>query len=229
MGYSEISYEDIQTGKVVLQTGDIILFSGRALLSMFIRCFTGSPLSHAGIVAFHPHFPGIPFLIESVISRDSFHNYLRKGFQNGVRAVELLSRIKSYDGSVFLRTLENKSGDQEWIKDEKKRINDEIWNHIDLIRTCGYDHSFYSIEIAIDQNCVSFVKPGVPERFHCSSLVAYLLKKIDIIPPFVHETQYIPDTFMEEDATIGCINGWKYSEMFRINMPINRDIERTNL
>ncbi len=77
-----------------LQTGDIVLFSGRGLFSLLIRAITRSRWSHVGMVL--KRVNGELYILESD------YNKVHKG----VQISHLGRRIKQYKGKVCIRQLE---------------------------------------------------------------------------------------------------------------------------
>lgn len=87
-----------------LQTGDIILFSGRTFAARLVQCFTGSYWSHVGIVVRLPEYGDTPLLWEA--TRASKLADIRHGeILDGVQLVPLATKIASYSGEVFVRRL----------------------------------------------------------------------------------------------------------------------------
>lgn len=89
------SYADIRDQ---IQTGDVIAYGGKGLLSGGIKGATNSPVSHVGIAlrteiisSAQEHAGKVLFTIEST-SLDGFH---------GVVVSQLSLRIKQYDGDVW--------------------------------------------------------------------------------------------------------------------------------
>jgi len=102
MIYSKLRHE--------LKTGDVILFSGRGVVSAAIKLFTRSRYSHVGMVIRIEEWD-IVLVMESTTLTDVAD--VDEGIpRRGVQIVPLSTRIHQYDGSV-------------WIAPIKRRLNDE--------------------------------------------------------------------------------------------------------
>lgn len=82
---------------VTLNSGDILAFGGRGLVSKVIRAWTCSRISHVGIVC---ERAGVPLLWESTTLSD-LPCMLCGRFTRGVQAVIPSERIARYDGHVW--------------------------------------------------------------------------------------------------------------------------------
>jgi hypothetical protein len=94
-----------------LETGDLILFSGKkSIFSSIIKYFTNSKWSHVGIVLKNPTYINKDFKglylwesggLESEIDvEDSCHKL-------GVQIIDLKKKIENYEGTVVIRKLNN--------------------------------------------------------------------------------------------------------------------------
>ena len=102
-----------------LQTGDLVLFSGETLFSLFIRIFTVSPYSHIGIVMIEEDVR----LWESAKRAIKDHKGKLKA---GVRLTTLSDRIAGYEGEVFIRQLNKKL--EANAQTELRKIREELKN-----------------------------------------------------------------------------------------------------
>jgi hypothetical protein len=88
-----------------LQTGDIVLFSGKGPISAGIKWFTHSTWSHVGLVIRLPMFDSV-LLWESTTLSDLVD--LDSGvLRQGVQLVSLSDRLARYDGPVRIRRLQH--------------------------------------------------------------------------------------------------------------------------
>lgn len=86
-----------------LETGDIVLFSGRSLSARLVQGATGSYWSHVGLVLRLPGWSG-PLLWES--TRASRVADIRRGVPlDGVQLVSLAGKVAAYPGEVAARRL----------------------------------------------------------------------------------------------------------------------------
>ena len=95
-----VKYETIRSK---LQTGDLVLFSGKGGLSTGIKWFTESQWSHLGMVVRPPDFDVVLMWEASPITdiRDIETGKVHKG----VRLVALSERLQSYEGEISIRRL----------------------------------------------------------------------------------------------------------------------------
>jgi hypothetical protein len=93
-------YADIRED---LNTGDIVLFSGKGLISNVIKRFTGSPWSHVGMVICSPEW-NMKLLWEST-TLSKLKDITSGEARQGVQLVPLSERIKTYEGEVGIRKL----------------------------------------------------------------------------------------------------------------------------
>ncbi len=86
-----------------MQTGDILLFSGRSLISQLIRIFTRSRWSHIGIVVRDASTDEL-FLWEAT-SNNTVEDVEYGHIPRGVQLVRLEEKLRSYDGVAAVRLL----------------------------------------------------------------------------------------------------------------------------
>ncbi|HAJ43214.1 MAG TPA: hypothetical protein DCM00_11255, partial [Alcanivorax sp.] len=84
-----------------LETGDVLLFSGRGPVSAVIRVFTRSPWSHIGLVVRLPGYPE-PLVLEAAGGGDSADLHLGRPVA-GVTLVPLARKLANYAGDVAVR------------------------------------------------------------------------------------------------------------------------------
>ena len=86
-----------------LQTGDLVLFSGKGGISTGIKWFTSSRWSHLGMVVRPLDFDVVLLWEASPIT--DIKDIESGKFHKGVRLVALSERIQSYDGEISIRRL----------------------------------------------------------------------------------------------------------------------------
>ncbi|MCH2558179.1 MAG: hypothetical protein MK005_12860 [Alcanivorax sp.] len=84
-----------------LQTGDLLLFAGRGLVSATIRLFTRSRWSHIAMIV---RLPGDdrPLVLEAMGSSESADLHLGRPV-NGVALVPLADKLRDYPGEIVVR------------------------------------------------------------------------------------------------------------------------------
>ena len=180
-------YNDIRSD---LKTGDVILFSGRGLISWGIRKFTKSPYSHIGMVV---RIDGWDLLmcwesttLSDVADIDSGKNV------NGVQIVPLSERVNRFKGRVVYRRLIHPVIESDMIKlmALRKTLIGRPYekNKWDLIRSAL--SPFGMVE---DLSSI-----------FCSELVAYSKQTLGILPtpshiPFIPPADaYVPADWGEK-------------------------------
>ncbi len=96
-----MKYSEIRNS---LQTGDIVLFSGKSRISNIIKWFTKSPWSHVGMVIRSTEWD-MRLLWEST-TLSKLKDIQSGVARQGVQLVPLSERIKTYDGRIGIRKLE---------------------------------------------------------------------------------------------------------------------------
>ncbi len=93
-----------------LQTGDIVLFSGKGMVSEGIKRFTFSKWSHVGMVIYSKEFETVLLWESTTLSniKDIDSGEHRKG----VQIVPLSQRIASYNGEIAIRKLDVERTDE---------------------------------------------------------------------------------------------------------------------
>ena len=133
-----MSYEDVRSA---IETGDIVLFSGTGGISHGIKLVTNSRWSHVGMVLRLPASRAV-FLWESTTLsnlRDAVDGRAKKG----VQLVLLSERLRTYDGAVSLRHLQDHAVSEE-AYGRLMRLREEVRNRpyeqdrIELVRS-AYD------------------------------------------------------------------------------------------
>ncbi len=86
-----------------LKTGDMVLFSGKGIVSNFIKVFTSSPYSHVGMVVKIHEWDMVLLWESTTLSKIKD---IRSGtVRQGVQLVPLSERVKSYQGTMGVRFL----------------------------------------------------------------------------------------------------------------------------
>ena len=96
-----MKYSDIRDS---LNTGDLVLFSGKGRISGLIRWFTKSKWSHIGMVIKSIDLDALLLWESTTLSKiKDIHSLTAT---HGVQLVALSERVNSYDGAIGIRKLE---------------------------------------------------------------------------------------------------------------------------
>lgn len=176
-----------ETIRKKLNTGDIILFSGKGAISHGIKLFTLSKWSHVGMVLKLPDTDTV-FLWESTII-SNLADAIDGTKKKGVQLVLLSDRIKTYKGEASVRHLKGVTIDKnkyqtlmEFRKDVRNRPYEK--NEIELIKS-AYDGPWGHNEEDLSS-------------LFCSELVAEAYQRIGLLPKDIPSNEYTPKDFTSE-------------------------------
>lgn len=163
-------------------TGDIILFQGEySLLSYFIEFFTESKWSHIGIVLKDPTY--IDPKLKGLYLWNCGYEDIRESENNenilGVQIIPLMEIIEIYTGHVYHRRF-TKNIDINAIKNIHKKLHHDPYN----IHPNDLMHLLLHKPIN-----------HTPNRFVCSTFVAFVLQKLNILTFEPNWCSYIPKDF----------------------------------
>lgn len=162
-------------------TGDLVLFSGRGLVSGTIRVFTGSRWSHVGLVVRGER--GELLMLEATNTDEAPDIALGRAVR-GVQVVRLDEKLANYDGVVALRRLE---------LDERPPGMDEAIREIaTLWRYRGYKD--FTVTLVLDLLSANR-RPHRVHRVFCSELVAEVYKRLGIVCRSVRSSRCVPGDF----------------------------------
>lgn len=165
--------------------GDLVLFSGKGLVSGTIRLFTRSRWSHVGMVVRDPH-GGEALLLESTSTDESADISLGRPVR-GVQVVRLAEKLAAYDGTIVLRKLE--------LDVRPPGFDAELQEIADLWRYRGYKS--FTATLALDMLSVNR-RPQRVHRVFCSELVAEVYKRLGIMCRSVRSSRCVPGDFGRE-------------------------------
>lgn len=194
-----------------LQTGDIILFSGRKnyFINWAIEYFTSSKYSHVGVIIkdppFNPSLKGIYILesTETPLIKDSEDGKYKLGV-----GLKLLSdKLKNYDGRVFIRKLHIERNASFY-----ERIN-KVHN---IVHNKPYD---LKLEDWLDAKFrAEFGDVHKKNTFICSALVSFFLVGIEAISKDTPWTVLRP-------SDLGTDSKKRYNLTFINHCTLDREIE----
>ncbi len=87
-----------------LNTGDIVLFSGRGFVSTAIKCISCSKWSHVGMVVKSAELGAVLLWETTTLSKIKDINF--DDVRQGVQLVPLSERIRQYEGEIAVRKLQ---------------------------------------------------------------------------------------------------------------------------
>ena len=178
-----VNYNDIREE---LDTGDIVLFSGKGGISAGIKWFTNSKWSHVGMVVRLPEWD-IVLLWESTTLSDISDITTGEETQ-GVQLVPLSERLSKYTGDACIRKLSINVTSE--MKNALSKLREELKgrpyekNKIELIKA-AYDGFFGENE----ENLSSLF---------CSELVAEAYQRMGLIREDVKSNEFTPKDFSSD-------------------------------
>lgn len=173
-----------------LQTGDLVLFSGRTFAARLVRCFTGSYWSHVGIVVCLPEYGNVPFLWEA--TRASKVADIHRGeIFDGVQLVPLAEKLASYPGEAVVRHLVGAETPQWRYRRIKPLVRQ--W------RARPYCNFVMKQLLAWwrGHDAVAWQSGGF-----CSEFVAEVYKHLRLLPPGKRSIDYVPRDFSPESRLL---------------------------
>lgn len=171
----------LSTSVSSLQTGDVLLFSGKGLSSQVIRWFTGNHWTHVGVVVRLDDI-GEPLLLESNLTPESVDLFSGKPL-SGISLVQIERKLADYQGDIVIRRRQGEPLTP-WQKRLLRRLVKRLYRR-------PYRH--YLWRQVIDH------LPGVRRRDYsamfCSELVAELYRRLGWLPQDVRCGGFVPGHF----------------------------------
>ncbi len=179
-----VIYENVREE---LDTGDIVLFSGKGGISEWIKGFTRSKWSHVGMVIKDKAWDMVLLWESTTLSNIDDLETGRK--KKGVQLVALSERIDNYTGEVSVRRLITEKTPQmvEALKDLRNEIKERSYEEsmIELIKS-AYDGP-------LGQNTQDL------SSLFCSELVAEAYMRMGLLPVgTLPSNEYTPKDFSSE-------------------------------
>lgn len=169
-----------------IDTGDIILFSGKGVVSGAIKRFSMSKWSHVGMALRLPEYDFL-LLWESTMISDIKDFHTGRPVQ-GVRLVMLSEYVKKYDVDVAVRHLsvERTAKMLEGLMRFRKKVRGRPYEEdmVELIKA-AYDGPF-------GQNVEDF------SSIFCSELIAETYQKMGLLSGKIPANEYTPGDFASD-------------------------------
>lgn len=183
-----------------LKTGDVVLFSGKGLISKGIQWITGSKWSHIGIVLRLDDLDQVVLWESTTLSKTK--DLISGKLVSGVQLVSLSRRLASYKGDVAVRTL----GGYTWLPEADKVLADVRKE----FEGRPYELSKWElVKSAMDLFCHN--KEDTSSLF-CSELVAEVYQRLHLLSEYKPSNEYTPADF-GYDADLKLQIGWLSPEI----------------
>jgi len=175
------TYADIRD---TIDTGDIILFSGKGGISDCIKLFSGSKWSHIGLVVKSVELDFIMLWESTTLC--NLQDVEDGVCKNGVQTVALSDRINTYDGDIAVRkflgckTPAMLAALKQFREESKNKPYEQ--NKVELIQSLLDGHLF-------KENTEDL------SSFFCSELVAEALQRMGILSDKLPSNEFIPRDF----------------------------------
>lgn len=192
-----MSYEKVRDD---LETGDIVLFSGKGLFSSIIKLVGCTKWSHVGIVIKFADLDLI--LVWESTSLSKVKDAIDGVCKSGVQTVLLSERIDSYKGDISVRHLHGTIpiGAIRNLKDLRARLKNKPYEK-DLSELAGSALDFGPFDIENEDFSSVF----------CSELVAEALQTMKVITESLPANEFVPKDFSEGGAAEKYLmNGYTY-------------------
>ena len=172
----------------MLQTGDVLLFSGNGLSSDVIRWFTGSSWTHVGMIVRLDDVDE-PLLLESNRGSESIDLFSGEALA-GVSLVPLARKLMDYDGDIVLRRRDGNP-----LCQRQRRLVRRL-----VRRLYRRPYRNYLWRQVID------VLPGHRRRDYsamfCSELVAELYRRLGWLPQEIRTGRLFPGHFADDSLPL---------------------------
>lgn len=170
-----------------LNTGDIVLFSGKGGLSAGIKWATLSRWSHVGMIVNLPEYDFVTIWESTTLS--SLVDLDTQVPRKGVQLVPLSARVNDYDGDIAVRQLEEVSfaeGDVKRLMELRRRLSGKPYEKdtIELIKA-AYEGPF-------GRNSEDLTS------LFCSELVAEAYQCLGLLSDKKPSNEYVPADFSEK-------------------------------
>ncbi len=170
-----------------LQTGDVVLFSGKGGISAGIKWATASRWSHVGMVLCMPEYDFVALWESTTLS--GLTDLDTKEPRKGVQLVPLSARLASYDGEVAVRQLTGvtlSGEDMQELMSLRREVSGRPYeaSEMELIRA-AYDGPF-------GRN-----KEDLSSLF-CSELVAEAYQRMGLLSGKKASNEYTPADFSQK-------------------------------
>lgn len=172
-----------------LETGDVLLFSGRGPVSAVIRVFTRSPWSHIGLVVRLPGYPE-PLVLEAAGGGDSADLHLGRPVA-GVTLVPLAHKLDNYAGDVAVR---RRLGPP--LSDARQRLARRL-----VARLLHRPYKNY-LWCNVRDLLTGFTRPPDRRGWFCSELVAEFYRRLGWLPRDVRVSGFVPGHFGSTRMTL---------------------------
>jgi hypothetical protein len=178
----------LSTSVSSLQTGDVLLFSGKGLSSDVIRWFTGSRWTHVGVVV-RLDDADEPILLESNLGPESV-DLISGEAQAGISLVQIERKLNDYQGEIAIR---RRQGEPLTVR--QRRLVRRL-----VKRLHRRPYRNYLWRQVIDR------LPGARRRDYsamfCSELVAELYRRLGWLPQDVRCGRFVPGHFAAESFVL---------------------------
>ena len=167
-----------------LNTGDIVLFSGKGAVSNIIKLFSASKWSHVGMVVKVADMDLV--LVWESTTLSTVKDEIDGTFKKGVQTVSLSSRIDTYDGDIAVRKFEG-------------TITPEMTRELTAVRKEFKDKPYEESNWELANSLLDFdILPANAEDFSslfCSELVGEALSRMGILTGKLAANEYTPRDF----------------------------------
>jgi hypothetical protein len=173
-----------------METGDILLFQGKGLISAAIMHFTKSPWSHVGMVI----KSDIGVLVWESTTLSNIPDIVSGKCRKGVQLTSLADRISAYDGIIGYRklTTERDADFHAKLAEFRAECRGKPYekNRMELIRS------------ALDGKLFAQNTEDLSSLF-CSELVAEMYQRWGFMPDSIPSNEYTPADFAAYSDFIG--------------------------
>ena len=168
-----------------LSTGDIVLFSGRGVISSGIKLASGSMWSHVGIVLRIPEYDFVCVWESTTLS--GLFDLCSGSIRSGVQLVPFSDRVSSYRGRIAVRHLVIDGGLGSGSLCSLMELRNEL-------RGCSYERSRLELFRSAFGGIFRSGSEDLSSIF-CSELVAEAYQRLGLLCSGIPSNSYIPADF----------------------------------
>lgn len=190
-----------------LNTGDIVLFSGKGPISSLIKLTSFSKWSHVGIVIKSDEWDTLLLWESTTLSKTK--DFIDGKLKSGVQIVALSDRIAQFDGEVCARRLITGNID-DYMKQQLAKLRKQLKNKpyekdkIELVK------SVLDLGILFKENVEDL------SSVFCSELVAEALKVMGILKDNHPSNEYVPKDFDVGQLMDKNLKNFQYSDLIKL-------------
>ena len=214
-----------------LQTGDLVLWSGKGKFSAIIKAGTFCKWSHVGIIVNLKAYNFVT-MWESTTGGCTYD--LESGvIRNGVQLVPLSARVQEYSGDIAIRKLYGPNKQRDWFHEDqlqslwklRKDLRNKPYYNPDGDNPGDLEDSTWKQKLELFKAVYDGIWGDNKEDLSgvfCSELVAEAYKCLGLLPQEIPSNEYTPADFSSSKERLKLLSGYSLGE----EIPVEYDETR---